>query len=87
MYGSGELEAPCRLCNHANSVIVVVSLPYDRERHELRATIARKIGILAEGEVTENGSDGISPERETTLPNGWPMRELTLGQDSVIFAR
>lgn len=78
MYGKDDAE--CRFCNHANSVIVVVSSAYDRVRREFRTTIASKIGIFAEGEVTASGYDGIFPIQERMLPRGWPIRELTFGQ-------
>lgn len=73
-------DTDCRFCGYANSVIVVVSSPYDRARRELRATIASKIGILAEAEVTASDYNGILPLREARLPKGWPVRGLTFGQ-------
>jgi hypothetical protein len=55
--------------SRANSVIVVVRSPYDSVVRELRSTIVRKIGILAEGEATGNGKC-VFPEREETLGPG-----------------
>src|SRR6266850_1132886 len=59
----------------AQSLVVLLKSPYKAALRELRATIARKVGIRGEGDVAEIEA-GIFPDREE-LPRGGRFRVLT----------